>query len=261
MKCVLSLLAVPLLAQQGLNLYTVERERALGQQYASEIRRQSKPLGIASVDTYVERISRELVTALKDRPLDLHFEVISGGTWTESFSLPGGYIFVPARAFVTARDESEFVGMLAHTMGHVALRHGTRTATVAQVGNMSSIPLVFIGGHHSRTLTPLSLLEVQRTYELEADRFGLELAAGAGYDAAAFQRYVERTHPADSKMSPLPGRDLRLARIREIVAPLPSPKPSSGEEFRRVQELVRWLIERPEQRRVPTLRRAAQPTP
>jgi predicted Zn-dependent protease len=103
---------------------------------------------------------------------------------------------------------------------------------------------------------PVSFLEFQRTHELEADRFGLQLAARTGYEAAAFQRYVERTHSADSTMSPLPARELRLARLQETVSSLPSSMPSSsGEEFRRVQQTVRSIIERPEQHRVPTLRR------
>jgi predicted Zn-dependent protease len=105
-------------------------------------------------------------------------------------------------------------------------------------------------------LVPLGVLAFHRTYELEADRFGLELAAWAGYDAAAFDRYVQRAHPPDSELSPLPARELRLARIRETVASLPQPAPArAATEFRRVREIVRSMVEPPAQHRVPTLRR------
>ena len=69
MKFVLALWAVPLLAQQGVNFYTVEKERALGQQLASEIRTQSKPLANAAVDAYVRRIGAELIGQLKKHDL------------------------------------------------------------------------------------------------------------------------------------------------------------------------------------------------
>lgn len=236
----------------------------MGRQYASEIRRQSEPLRDPLVNAYVDRIGRQLVSRLEGLPQDYTFEIISGGSWTEPFALPGGYVFVPARAVVTADDEDEFAGMLAHAIGHIALRHGMRSATRSQIADMGSIPLILMcgwtGSHadskNPQLLAPLSLLESQRTYELEADQFGLDLTARTGYDPSAFQRYVERTHPADAKMSPLPGRDLRLARIQAVLSGLPaSPRSVSGDDFRNIQQRVRSLIERPQQHRVPSLRR------
>ncbi|MFN0101155.1 MAG: M48 family metalloprotease [Bryobacteraceae bacterium] len=265
MKLLLSLWVVPLLAQQDVNFYTVAKERALGQRLASETKTQSKTLADPAVDAYVKRIGAELIGQLEQPIFEYQFQAIASGTRAEPFSLPGGYVFIPARSFVAAQDEAEFVGMLAHAIGHVALRHGTRTATRGQTVNMASVPLVFMGGwtgthadsQRPEALVPMGFLEFQRTHELEADRFGLELAARAGYDATAFQRYVERTHSADSKVSPLPARKLRLAKIQETVVSLPPATtiPRSGEAFRRVQEVVRSILERPDQRRVPTLRR------
>jgi predicted Zn-dependent protease len=266
MKLVLSLWVVPLLAQQGVNFYTVEKERALGQHLASEIRRQSKPFANAAIDSYVKRIGAELIGQLKEAIFEYHFEMISGGTWKEPVSFPGGYVFIPARFFLAAQNEAELVGMLAHSIGHVALRHGTRTVARGQIVNMASIPLVFMSGwagshadsQQPQVLVPVGFLKFQREHELEADRFGLELAAQAGYDATAFQRYVGRTHSVDSEMSPLPARELRLARIQEIVASLPSATTTSPshDDFRRLQEAVSSIIEQqPKQQRVPTLRR------
>ena len=263
MKAVICLLTAPLLAQQAVNLYSVEKERVLGERYASEIRRLSEPLEDPVVQTYVDRVGRELSSGMNEDRTDYRFEVVSGGDRTEPFGLLGGYVFVPSRIFVTVHDEHEFAGTLAHAIGHAALRHGARTASRTQIANMASIPLVFMGGwtgshadsKSSQVLVPLSFLDLQRTYELEADRFGLELAARAGYDASAFLRYVERTHPPDSKYSPLPERDLRIARIREAVASLPTSARSPSGDFERVQERVRSIIEQPQRRGVPTLRR------
>jgi len=104
MKSVVYLLIIPLLAQQGVNLYSLEKERALGEQYASEIRKQSGALGDPWVQAYVDRVGRDLLRGLKNERREYNFEMISGGDWTEPFALPGGYVFVPARmlsAFAT----------------------------------------------------------------------------------------------------------------------------------------------------------------
>ena len=199
MKASLALPVLPLLAQQSANLYNVEKERALGRSLASEVRQQSRPFDNPAVDAYVKRIGGELVAHLPENPLTYTFEVISTDEATEPIPLPGGYVFIPARFLLAAQDEAEFAGMLAHSIGHIALRHGTRPATRGEVMNVAHIPLVFaggwMGGGHADSRRPLigvpiGFLEFQRTRELEADAFGLELAARAGYDPAALRRYI-----------------------------------------------------------------------
>jgi hypothetical protein len=77
-----------------------------------------------------------------------------GGTWTETVFATQRLRFVPARGFVAAEDEAEFACMPAHAIGYVALRHGTRSATRAQIVNMAGIPLIFMGAGPARMLTP-----------------------------------------------------------------------------------------------------------
>ena len=259
MKSAVYLVTIPLLAQQVVNLPSLAaRERAMGARYASEIRRQSEPLADPAVQDYVQRLGREL-----GAPADYRFEVITGSDWTEPFALPGGFIFVPTRAFIDVRDAHEFAGTLAHAIAHATLRHGIRTANRERITNVASIPLVFMGGwtgahadsRHTQVLVPASLLESQRTNELEADRYGLELAARAGYDPAAFGRYVERTHPANSKHSPLPERGMRIAAIQEAARSLPVARVVVSREFESIQERVRSLVQRQRRRAAPTLHR------
>ena len=245
-------LGLPLLAQ-----YSVEKERAIGQQFAAEVRRQSKPVDDAALQVYVRRVGDRVVSALTERAFEYTFEVVAAD-FTEPVSLPGGAVFIPLSFFSAAEDEGEFAGMLAHSIAHTALRQGARP--VLPTTNAASISLLFMAGltgchvdcGTTPCLVPLGLLDVTRTYELEADRFGLELAARAGYPGTAFRRYVERTQAADSRLSALPSRDLRLARIDELLATLPAVAPESTGEFAQIQESLRKL--RPP-RRPPTLRR------
>jgi beta-barrel assembly-enhancing protease len=254
MKYVLALVTVPLLAQQGVNFYSLEKERALGKELAAEIKRVSEPIVNAEINPYVNRVGSELLAQLKDRAFDYQFDVISDDATTEPFSLPGGFVLIPVRSFVTAANEAEFIGMLAHAIAHSALRHGTRMATRGQIVNMASIPVIFMGGWqgaHSDpqaqgVLVPVSFLKFQRSQELEADQFGVALAARAGFDPGAYLRYVERTQTKDSDRSPLPAREERLAKLRETIASLPSsPALSTSEQFRRVQETARAFVTGP----------------
>jgi hypothetical protein len=65
MRLVVSLLAIPVLAQQGVNFYTIEKEKALGRQCALEVKKHSKPLADPGIAGYVNRIGQELVDQLK----------------------------------------------------------------------------------------------------------------------------------------------------------------------------------------------------
>ena len=49
-----------------------------------------------------------------------------------AFALPGGPMFVNRGMFDAAQSEGEVVGVMAHELAHVLLRHGTANATKAQ---------------------------------------------------------------------------------------------------------------------------------
>ena len=259
--------ALPLLAQQGLNFYSVEKEHALGQHLASEIKQQSRPLDSAVADEYVQRLGGHLEAHLDERLFPYSFEVIATTARTEPMALPGGYVLIPARFFLAVEDEDEFAGVLAHSLGHIALRHATRMATRGEVANIVSIPILYVGGwmgSHADSQRPgisqpLAIVQFQRRFELEADAFGLELAARAGYPAAALRRYIERTQTAGSRFSsPLPARDLRLARMEDLPQTGPGVPFYSPEEFQQIREMIRDAVgplEQAQQRPAPTLRR------
>jgi predicted Zn-dependent protease len=199
----------------------------------------------------VEQIGRKLAAQLPDAAISYTFTVIADDASSpthEPLSFPGGYIFVPTRLILTAHNEAEFAGMLAHAMAHVAERHGTRQATRGEVVHMSSIPLVFplvfIGGWTGMGAgseghpIPISFLSFQRAYEAEADVLAIKMASGAGYDPRALVLYIGRVQPEDTKSkvsSPLPSRASRIACMEKAIQELPPKTYSSGDEFLRIQ--------------------------
>ncbi len=205
---VIVLAAVALGAQerhlgQGVNFYSKAKEDALGKVLAEDLSRQTTKLDNPEVQAYVERVGRQLAAHLPDTSWTFSFTVIAddrGGPTHEPFSLPGGYIFVPAGLILGAHDEAEFAGMIAHAMIHVAARHGTRQATRGEIANLATIPLIFMGGwagDPNGTLVPVGFRRFQRANEIEADRVAVPTMAAAGYDPGALLRYISRVQ-ADS---------------------------------------------------------------
>jgi predicted Zn-dependent protease len=191
-RCFLLLVFAPVLASaqepRAVNFYSKEREAILGASLAAGVQKNITIVESAALSQYVERIGRKLAAVLPDSGITSTFTVVEkdlGGSTHEPLALPGGNIFIPADLFFAARNDSEFAGMLAHAVVHVAARHGTRLATRAQVEDLAFLPAMYLN------LTSLEgdderLRDLQRSFEIEADRLTVAMLAGAGYEPEAF---------------------------------------------------------------------------
>jgi predicted Zn-dependent protease len=249
--CILALVAVWLSAQDDVNSYSKEKEAALGASLASEVRKHTSEISDSTVHDYTERLGRQFAAQLRG-DLDWEFAVVSddlGGSTHEALSIPGGHIFVPAFLILAVDNEAELAGMLAHSMAHIAERHGTRMAERGQVGNSSTIPIIFIGGWitgpGAAPFVPAGFLKIQRGYELDADRVAVNMMAAAGFDPAALIEYIRRTQRAltakSEKYSVLPPREERISALEAAIASLPSRTGRPIEEFKAIQDRVREL--------------------
>jgi predicted Zn-dependent protease len=243
---------------QGVNLYSKEKEAALGAVLAEDLRKETKPLASDTVRAYVERLGARLAAQAPEGSGPYRFEVVADDTWAnavfEPVALPGGYIFVRAGLLLAARDEAEFAGMLAHSVAHVAARHETRQRSRQQIAQTITRPLAFssppvmgTGPTEMQVLLPTMSLAFARGYELEADLMAVPIMAGAGYDPSALASYIQRVQvdsPGSTVMSsPLPPRDKRVAALQEAIASLPAREYSAGPDFARIQEEVRGLTQ------------------
>ena len=57
-----------------------------------------------------------------------------------------GFIFINTGILLSADEEAELAGVLAHEIGHVTARHGTENQTKGTIINLATIPLIFLGG-------------------------------------------------------------------------------------------------------------------
>jgi predicted Zn-dependent protease len=189
---------------KGVNLYSMEREMALGRQMALEVERESRQVYDSTVAEYVNRLGQNLVRN-SDAKVPFTIKVLDSDE-VNAFALPGGFMFVNTGLILKAENEAELAGVLAHEIAHVAARHGTRQATRGELINYASIPLIFMGGwagyairQAAQLAVPLGFLKFSRGMETEADHLGLEYLYKTGYDPIAFVDFFERIETLEKR--------------------------------------------------------------
>jgi beta-barrel assembly-enhancing protease len=185
----------PTTIEKGANVYSVEKESALGKRLAAEFREHTTAIASPSVQLYIENLGQELASQMPKTAFSFTFRVVAEDpcpTIHEPAPLPGGYVFVPAALFLAAQDEAEFAGMLAHAMAHVVEHHGTQQATPGKLMQFASIPVDFNRGIGcaSGLAVPVRFLEFQRTLENEADLLAVQTMALTEFDPNALVRYT-----------------------------------------------------------------------
>ncbi len=129
----------------GVNFYSIENVIALGKQMAQVVERQARIVDDPIVSEYVNRIGQNLVRN-SDAKVPFTIKVIDSEE-INAFALPGGFFFVNTGILLNADNEAEMAGVMAHEIGHVAARHGTRQATRGEIAQIGSIvPLIAVDG-------------------------------------------------------------------------------------------------------------------
>jgi hypothetical protein len=113
-------------------------------------------------------------------------------------------MFVHRGMFTAAASEAEVVGVMAHELSHVLLRHGTANASKAQnpwlqLGQLAGqLGGAMVGGSAGAAIAQGAdfglgtlLLRYSRDFEKQADLLGAQIMAKAGYDPRALGRMFE----------------------------------------------------------------------
>ena len=218
---------------KGVNLYSLEREIALGKGAAQEVERSAKMITDPVVTEYVNRVGQNLVRN-SDAKVPFTIKVIDSDE-INAFALPGGFFYVNSGLILHADEEAELAGVMSHEIAHVAARHGTRNATKGEIAQFASIPLILLGPggwagyglYQGLNLAiPLGFLKFSRDNEREADFLGLQYMYKAGYDPNAFVSFFEkieaeeRRHPGSipKVFSTHPPTPERVQKAQEEIA-------------------------------------------
>jgi len=188
----------------GMDWYSIEKEIRLGKEYAMQVEQSMRLVKDPVVNEYVNRIGQNLVRN-SDAKVPFTIKVVDSDE-VNAFALPGGFFYVNTGLIMAADEEAELAGVMAHEIAHVCARHATRGATRAQLANILTIPLIFVGGgigYAAREVVgiglPLTFLSFNRGFEAEADYLGLQYMYKAGYDPNAFVAFFEKLASREKK--------------------------------------------------------------
>jgi len=188
----------------GLDWYSIETDIKIGKTYAQQFEASTKMIQDPVVVEYVNRIGQNLVRN-SDAKVPFTIKVVDSDE-VNAMALPGGFFYVNSGLILAADDEAELAAVMSHEIAHVALRHGTRGQTRADIANLASLPLIFLGGgigYAARQVAgiglPLTFLKFSRGFEAEADYYGLEYMYKAGYDPNAFVTIFEKLQALEKK--------------------------------------------------------------
>jgi beta-barrel assembly-enhancing protease len=184
----------------GVNVYSLQKERALGETMASAIDRDARFVADPQVNDYISRLSQKIARN-SDAQVVFTTKVIDSPD-LRIFALPGGFLYVDKGLIMEVDSEAELAGLMAHEIAHVAARHATRFATRKYAWSLLSIPITYLSGPAAigtRQIAPLTLKKFSRDSEFEADLLGIQYQYAAGYDPQTFVEALEKLQSCDSK--------------------------------------------------------------
>lgn len=186
------------------NWYSLNRQIAMGKEYASQIEATSKLVKDPAIVEYVNRVGQNIVRN-SDAQIPFTIKVIESDD-INAYALPGGFFYVDTGLILAADNEAEFAGVMAHEVAHVAACHAVRGRTRGQLMNLASLPLMMLGGpagyaaYEGLTLvTPITYFKFSRKFETEADYLGVQYMYKAGYDPQALTSFFERVRSMERR--------------------------------------------------------------
>jgi predicted Zn-dependent protease len=181
-------------------------ERRIGESLWRETRvRERSYINDPEINGYLNQLADRLIAKLPDSRQDFELFALRDPT-LNAFAWPGGFIGVHSGLIVAAQSESELASVIAHEISHVTQRHIARLyskrgemsviaiasliiAALAARGNGQAAQAAVVGG---QAATVASQLAYTRDFEREADRIGIQMLDGAGFDTRGMAAFFER---------------------------------------------------------------------
>lgn len=173
----------------------IKVEHEVGQDLAREIRRELELDQEPQAEQILNEAGNRLAACVTNKSRKFSFETIKG-VEPNAFALPGGFIFVTRSLMEICRwNENEVAFILGHEMGHVIKGHAMAriisNSAIAAASRAAPIRGVLAGW-----LRKVGVQFLESAYsqdlESEADKLGVRLVAGAGYDPNACAQLLSR---------------------------------------------------------------------
>src|SRR3954469_5690384 len=223
------------------NMYSPQQDEEVGKQAAAQVYKTMPVLPENDPLTkYLQKIGNDLAAhananAIRGEKWPFTFHVIAQKD-VNAFALPGGPMFVNVGTIVSADNEAQLAGVMAHEMSHVRLRHGTVNASKGGMlqalgGVLGGVLGNGAGGSLARLgiegLASGALLKFSRDYEKEADLLGTDLMYDTGYNPQAMADFFKKLEATGGARGPQflsdhPNPGNRSAYVAAEVKTLPA---------------------------------------
>ncbi len=184
-------------------------ERRLGERIMRDIRRDPAYLNDPEVVDYVNNLGGRLTARSDANRQDFEFFVVRDPQ-INAFALPGGFIGIHSGLLLAAQSESEVAGVVAHEIAHVTQRHIARMISQQGQNQLMSLAAMAVAILAARSNSQVaeaamvfgqagvmqSQLNFSRDNEREADRVGVQMLDGAGFDPRGMAAFFERLQRA-----------------------------------------------------------------
>lgn len=175
-------------------------ERAIGERLAVEgFRRYGMPVQNSALQHYVNLVGLAVATNSPRPNIPYRFVVVESAV-QNAFACPGGIIFVTSALTKTMQTEAQLACILAHEVGHVALRHALKSIQRAQffsgVGQITAANMK--GDKGAQFESMISDMQnvlfdkgLDQNMEYEADASAMETAYRTGYNPAGLPQTLD----------------------------------------------------------------------
>jgi len=230
----------------GWNLFSPEQDVQLGKEAAAEIEKEVTIVNDKELTGYVARIGKRLADASPAPDYPYTFKVVADPS-INAFALPGGPIYIHTGLITAADNEAQVAGVVAHEVGHVALRHSTSQASKAQI---FQIPLLLAGGMLDKkggmlgSLSQIGIgfglnsvfMKYSRSAEKDADIIGARMMADVGYDPVEMATFFQKLETAGGGQGipqffsdhPNPGN--RVSYVKDEIGYMPKKSYTTGNQ-------------------------------
>jgi predicted Zn-dependent protease len=175
--------------------FTDEEEQTIGADVSAKVRQRFGVVQDPAVHKYVTLVGMTLAKASERPDLPWTFIVLDTDG-VNAFASPGGYVHITRGALGLIQNEAELAGVLGHEIGHVVRKHtinALRKDAAVKIGtSAASDRATFLSSVGNVVYNNVLENAYDRGDELDADRFGVQIASKAGYQAGALGAFLQR---------------------------------------------------------------------
>jgi beta-barrel assembly-enhancing protease len=256
--------ALPDIGTSADQVLSLHEEAQIGREFMRKLRQSGMLLDDPAVDSYLNHLGYKLV-AHSDTPTQKFTFFAIKDNSINAFAVPGGYIGLNSGLLLRARRESELAAVMAHEIAHVTQRHIARMTegqgklslpmiaamiAAAALGATTNNPELAHAAIATLSAGSIQMqIDFTRHHEKEADRVGMQILAGAGFDPRSMadffmqlqnaSRYYDGAYPDFLRTHPVTTDRIAETRERaERYEPMAQPQENALFHLMRAQVLT-----------------------